>query len=170
MYFTKSGQQIYNPKAYAKTGAPMYTDRNGKNINKKTDIYLLELENGKKYVGKTTDFKKRMQQHFNRNGSKVTQKFSPIKGQTIDSCYGFFSNKIEQKHTKNFIKTYGYNNVRGGSYVNSKTLKTNSTNSTNSTNTCFKGRKQEYYANNCYNNNNNYNLDYDSGPDYDSDF
>ena len=50
--YTQSGQKIYNPEAYAKTGAPMYKTKytESKNINEKTYIYKLDLENGKKYI------------------------------------------------------------------------------------------------------------------------
>ena len=50
--YTESGQKIYNPEAYAKTGAPMYKTKytESRNINKETYIYKLDLENGKKYV------------------------------------------------------------------------------------------------------------------------
>tara|TARA_B100001093_G_C26172427_1_gene736283 strand:+ start:345 stop:509 length:165 start_codon:yes stop_codon:yes gene_type:complete len=37
MYKTVSGQKIYKPEQYAKTGKPMI-DKKGKNINKKTSI------------------------------------------------------------------------------------------------------------------------------------
>ena len=121
VYYTKNGEYIRNPEAYAKTGAPMY--KNNININKKTDIYVLNLENGKKYVGKTADFDNRMYAHFNGNGSKVTKKFKPINGEIVDTCPGFFASKLEQKYTNKNIQKYGYNNVRGGSYTNSKTLK-----------------------------------------------
>lgn len=124
-FYTEGGAYIRNPTAYAKTGAPMYKTkyRDGKNINEKTYIYKLNLQNGKKYIGKTTDIDRRMSQHFRGNGSKVTQKFKPINGTIVDSCNGYFSNKVEQKHTIQNINKYGYNNVRGGSYVNSKTFK-----------------------------------------------
>ena len=80
----------------------MYKEKcgNSKNINEKHYIYKLNLENNKKYIGKTTNIEKRMNQHFSGNGSKVTKKFAPIEGKIIDSCNGFFSNYVEQKHTK----------------------------------------------------------------------
>ena len=126
-YYTQNGSKIYNPSAYAKTGAPMYTTKYEKtaNINQPTYIYKLNLEDGKKYVGKTVNVDRRMDQHFSGKGSKVTQKFKPIKGEVVDKCNGYFSNYIEQKHTDKNIKKYGYNNVRGGYYTNSKTLKKN---------------------------------------------
>ena len=66
MYYTKSGNKFNNPKKYATTGAPMYKTKYGDttNINAKTDIYKLELKGGKKYVGKTTNIDRRMNQHL----------------------------------------------------------------------------------------------------------
>lgn len=86
-------------------------------------IYLLHLTNGKKYIGKTTDLNKRLYQHFNGTGAKVNQKFIPISYEILDTCYGYFANELEKRHTLKFINIYGYKNVRGGPYVNSKTLK-----------------------------------------------
>jgi predicted GIY-YIG superfamily endonuclease len=126
-YYTKNGTTIYNPTVYAKTGAPMYKTRYGsKNINKATDIYCLDLEKSKKYIGKTTNINKRWQQHVDGVGAKVTKKFTPIKGTVIDTCPGYFADKMEQEYTDKNIEKYGYANVRGGKYVNSKTLTDNS--------------------------------------------
>lgn len=144
-YYNSYGQKIKNPSSYAKTGAPMfdkiytkngnivnnpnkYSQAGGKlyaktNINQKTDIYQVNLEKGKKYVGKTTNIDRRINQHFSGNGSKVTQKFKPINAKVIDSCPGFFGNQIEQYHTEKLINKHGYENVRGGKYSNSTTLK-----------------------------------------------
>lgn len=166
-YYTKKGIKINNPTAYAKTGAPMYKSKISKvDINAPTSIYKLNLEKGKKYVGKTTNIDRRMEQHFSGGGAKVTQKFKPINGKIIDECPGFFSDKVEQKHTDKNIKKYGYNNVRGGKYVNSKTLNDNSNQNktnqnktshyktnqykTNKQITCFKCGKIGHYANQCY--------------------
>ena len=142
-YYTKQGKIIYNPSAYAKTGAPMYLIGSRKNINAPTQIYKLNLEGGKKYVGKTTNINKRMNQHFSGNGAKVTQKFKPINGEIVDECPGFFSDELEQKHTDKYINKHGYNNVRGGKYTNSHTL------TDNSDITCFKCGKVGHYANQC---------------------
>ena len=123
MYYTQSGQKIRNAEAYAGTGAPVFKGKYGeRDINTPTTIYKLNLKNGKKYVGKTVDIDRRMNQHFSGNGSKVTKKFKPVDGKTIDEVPGFFSDDVEQYHTKEYMNKYGYENVRGGSYTNSKTL------------------------------------------------
>tara|TARA_Y100001935_G_scaffold36302_1_gene28914 strand:+ start:2185 stop:2601 length:417 start_codon:yes stop_codon:yes gene_type:complete len=124
-YYTQNGEHIRNPHTYAKTGAPMYNTNSiydTNNINRKTYIYKLNLKCGKKYIGKTANIEKRMKQHFSGNGSKVTQKFRPINFKILDSCSGYFANEIEQLYTNNYIIKYGYNNVRGGTYTNAKTL------------------------------------------------
>ena len=124
-FYTKRGGSIRHPEAYAKTGAPMYKtkyEEGGYNINQETSIYQLNLEDGKKYVGKTTNYDRRMREHYGGRGSEVTKKFKPIDGDLIDTCPGYFSDKLEQKHTDRAIREYGYDKVRGGKYVNSKTL------------------------------------------------
>lgn len=126
-YYTKSGQRIRNPTAYAKTYAPMYKNKGTANINQPTQIYKVSCENNKTYIGKTTNIDRRMHQHFSGNGSKVTKKFTPISGKVIDKCPGFFGNNREQYHTEAYMKKYGYNNVRGGTYTNSKTLRATKT-------------------------------------------
>ena len=159
-YYTQSGEKIRNPEAYALTGAPMfktkYTESN--DINAPTTIYKLNLEDGKKYVGKTTNFDRRMDQHFSGNGSKVTKKFKPIDGKTIDEVPGFFSDEIERECTEEYITKYGYDKVRGGYYTNSKTL--TKTKSMKSSKKEVKSSKKEvicfncgnigHYANQCY--------------------
>ena len=123
-YYTETGQYIRNPEAYANTGAPMFESRESNiNINEPTSIYIAHLEKGKKYVGKTIDFERRSDQHFNGKGSKVTQKFKPYKIEEVEIVPGFFSDEVEQEITEELIEEYGYENVRGGMYTNSKTLK-----------------------------------------------
>lgn len=146
-YYTKSGTRIYNPTAYAKTGAPMYKtfyNKNGdkiynpkayfnsggdlyvkENINQPKSIYKIECEGGKIYIGETKNLDKRMEQHFSGKGAKVTKKFKPIEGKELAVVPGYLVKKVEQEYTEKYIDKYGYNNVRGGKYVNSKTLKIN---------------------------------------------
>lgn len=124
-YYTQNGIEIRNPVAYAKSGMPMFeTDSiyDTKDINQKTYIYKISLEDGKKYIGKTVNIERRMRQHFTGNGSKVTKKFKPIKYKLLDNCPGFLADEIEQIYTNSYIVKYGYNNVRGGTYTNSFSL------------------------------------------------
>jgi hypothetical protein len=156
-YYTQSGEKIRNPEAYALTGAPMFKTKyqQNKDINAPTTIYKLNLENGKKYVGKTTNVDRRMDQHFSGNGSKVTKKFKPIDGKTIDEVPGFFSDDVEQEHTEDYIEKYGYNNVRGGYYTNSHTLEKNNKKqyvTKKKQLKCYKCGKCGHYANQCYSN------------------
>jgi hypothetical protein len=154
-YYTEGGDKIRNTEAYASTGAPMYETKYGdtNDINTPTTIYKMNLQNGKKYIGKTIDIDRRMNQHFSGNGSKVTKKFKPISGEVLDEVPGLFSNEIEHEYTEQYIEEYGYENVRGGYYTNSKTLKFKSHNKQHTTNNnviCFKCGKSGHYANKCY--------------------
>ena len=80
-------------------------------------IYILELENKKYYVGKTTNPDFRLEQHFNSSGSQWTKKYKPIKILELKpNCDDY----DEDKYTKIYMDKYGINNVRGGSYVQIK--------------------------------------------------
>ena len=124
-YYTQNGAYIRNPQAYARTSAPMYKTKytESSDINTPTAIYKLNLENGKKYIGKTNNVYRRMTEHFSGNGSQVTKKFKPVSAKIVDKVPGFFSDKKEQEQTDKYVNKYGYSNVRGGKYTNSKTLK-----------------------------------------------
>ena len=79
-----------------------------------TNIYILRLESGKYYVGKSEDVKNRYQQHMNGSGSSWTRKYKPISlEKTIENASPFEEDKI----TKEYMSKYGIDNVRGGSYV-----------------------------------------------------
>ncbi len=77
-------------------------------------IYILQLEKGKYYVGKTINPYFRLGSHFNSNGSAWTKKYKPIKMvELIPNCDDY----DEDKYTRIFMDKYGINNVRGGSFV-----------------------------------------------------
>jgi cellular nucleic acid-binding protein len=79
-----------------------------------TNIYVLRLEGGKYYVGKTNDVMKRYQEHLNGKGSAWTKKYKPVSVvKTIKNVSPFEEDKI----TKEYMGKYGIENVRGGSYV-----------------------------------------------------
>jgi cellular nucleic acid-binding protein len=79
-----------------------------------TNIYILRLECGKYYVGKSDDVMNRYQQHMNGCGSAWTRKYKPLSlVKTIENASPFDEDKI----TKEYMSKYGVENVRGGSYV-----------------------------------------------------
>ncbi len=85
-------------------------------------IYVLELQSDKYYVGKTTNCKFRLDQHFNSNGSVWTQKYKPIKIiELIDHCDDY----DEDKYTLKYMAKYGIDNVRGGAFCQVKLTREN---------------------------------------------
>lgn len=79
-----------------------------------TNIYVLRLEGGRYYIGKSDDVEKRYQQHLNGNGSAWTRKYKPnLLEKVIKNVSPFEEDKI----TKEYMSKYGINKVRGGSYV-----------------------------------------------------
>ena len=82
-------------------------------------IYVLQLRQYKYYVGKKTNPKFRLSQHFNLNASRWTQKYKPLKVvELIDNCDSYDEDKITLK----YMNKYGINNVRGGSFCKIKLL------------------------------------------------
>jgi predicted GIY-YIG superfamily endonuclease len=80
----------------------------------KTNIYVLRLEGGRYYIGKSDNVMNRYQQHLNGNGSAWTRKYKPISFEkTIENVSPFEEDKI----TKEYMSKYGIDKVRGGSYV-----------------------------------------------------
>ena len=78
-------------------------------------IYILRLQGGHYYVGKSDNVIARYQQHLNGNGSAWTKKHPPISlEKTIENTSPF----DEDNYTKQYMATYGIDKVRGGSYAN----------------------------------------------------
>lgn len=78
-------------------------------------IYVLELENGKWYVGWTgrKDSQERINMHFNGEGSKWTRLHKPVAVHTVlDGTV-----QDEGRVTLEFMRKYGWENVRGGDWV-----------------------------------------------------
>jgi|GEM_PF-2055320 len=78
--------------------------------------YALELESGKYYVGVSSDYKKRLEQHFNGKGSVWTKLYKPIKVLEIVEADDFTENNL----TLEYMSTYGIENVRGAAYCSIK--------------------------------------------------
>jgi hypothetical protein len=78
-----------------------------------TNIYILKLQHGKYYVGKTDNLERRKQEHINGTCS-WTKKHPPI---SVEQIIPNASDFDEDKYTKIYMDKYGIDNVRGGSYV-----------------------------------------------------
>lgn len=76
-------------------------------------IYILRLENGKYYIGKTQDPNIRINCHMDGNGSAWTKQNPPLEViDIVKDCDDF----DEDKYTKQYMSKYGIDNVRGGTY------------------------------------------------------
>lgn len=79
-----------------------------------TNIYVLRLESGRYYVGKSDNIMDRYKQHLNQRGSAWTKKYRPI---SIEKTFENVSSFDEDKITKEYMSIHGIENVRGGCYV-----------------------------------------------------
>ena len=78
------------------------------------NIYVLELQGKKYYVGKTNHTFQRFEQHKSGSGAKWTQKHK------VKDLFAFHKNMKdtdENKITIQMMKKYGVRNVRGGSWT-----------------------------------------------------
>ena len=77
-------------------------------------LYVLQLANGKFYVGKSADVIKRFDQHKNGTGSAWTKLHKPVR---LLETRPLTSIHDETNVTKDLMKKYGIDNVRGGAYT-----------------------------------------------------
>ena len=78
-----------------------------------TYIYVLKLKNDKYYIGKTSNRKQRMDNHFSGKGCKWTQEHKPKK---IIEMNKEKDQKDENNKTIEYMRKYGWRNVRGGAW------------------------------------------------------
>ena len=76
-------------------------------------IYILELANNKYYVGKTANVKQRFAQHCAGKGSEWTRLHKPKRVVQYIQCDDPMAEDI---YTKKYMRRWGIENVRGGSY------------------------------------------------------
>ena len=114
-------------------------------------IYILKLDDNKFYIGKTrylTNY--RTNQHFKGNGSVWTKLYKPICViETVYDCDDY----DEDKYTLMYMKKYGIDNVRGGSFSNielsSHDIKIIDKMITSSSDKCFKCKQNGHFAKYC---------------------
>jgi predicted GIY-YIG superfamily endonuclease len=82
-------------------------------LTSQTSIYVLELKEGKYYVGQSSSVVEKVYQHFNGEGCAWTQQYKPIKLLELRDVHTSFD---ENNITKEYMKRYGIEHVRGGSY------------------------------------------------------
>lgn len=73
-------------------------------------VYVLKLEDNRYYIGRTSNFVQRMNEHFTNNGALYTKKYKPIKIKEVveeKTCYD------ERDKTLEYMEIYGWKNVRG---------------------------------------------------------
>ena len=81
-------------------------------------VYVLRLERGKFYVGKTVDVQKRFREHLaGYKASSWTRKYKPI---GIEEVHHDADPLDEDKITVKYMMNHGVENVRGGPYVSIK--------------------------------------------------
>ena len=122
-------------------------------MNKLFSIYVLKIEKGKYYIGKSFNPLKRFNEHLIGKGAQFTKKYQPLQ---IEKIYENASNYDEDKYVKKYMNDYGIDNVRGGSYSNefltncerkliSKELKT-------ANDICYTCGNNGHFAKYCFNN------------------
>jgi len=113
-------------------------------------IYILELEQNKYYIGKTTNIAFRLKDHFESNGAAWTKKYKPIRLESIIADCDDFD---EDKFTLKYMEKYGINNVRGGSFCEIKLSDANITTlnqiMNSVTDKCYICGDKEHFANEC---------------------
>ena len=113
-------------------------------------IYILQLEKGKYYIGKTNNPNFRIENHFYGDGSEWTKIYKPVKViDIIKDCDDY----DEDKYTRIYMDKYGINNVRGGSFVSIKLKKSEieilKKMSTGTNNRCFICETAGHFAKDC---------------------
>ena len=79
-------------------------------------VYTLELEDGKYYVGKTTNMQQRLNTHLVKQGAGWTQLYKIVR--VLEIVLDDLSNhSIENEKTLEVMMKYGWENVRGGSWT-----------------------------------------------------
>lgn len=114
-------------------------------------LYVLKLQNGKYYVGKTDDINRRYAEHKAGKGSEWTKLHKPVK---ILETRQLKSEQDETNLTKELMKKHGVDKVRGGAFCQ-KVLpdyvkKTLELETRGNSDACFKCGEKGHFAKDCY--------------------
>jgi hypothetical protein len=149
------------------------------------NLYILQLKQGKYYIGTTNkDVTDRLQEHMSGRGSAWTKKYKVLKlEKTIENCDKY----DEDKWTKIYMDRFGIENVRGGSYcemnLTSESISCISKEVSHANDRCLFCNKKGHFIRDCPNKNNtkskyyskhlnylNMSCDYESESDCESDY
>ncbi len=114
-------------------------------------IYILKCQDNKFYIGKTSQIvENRFNQHLNDKSCSWTTKYPPIK---IIETFDLIDDLDEDNYTLRYMKKYGINNVRGGTFsqinLPLNQYQTLTKMIRHSDNKCFRCNKSGHYANKC---------------------
>lgn len=116
-----------------------------------TTIYVLKLQNGNYYVGKTDNPVRRFQEHINGGGSAWTKKYTPV---ALEKTYRMESPLDEDNEVKKLMLKYGIGAVRGGSYsrviLDEEQTRMLKKEFWSAKNVCFKCGRNSHWAKDCY--------------------
>jgi len=122
------------------------------------NVYILRLQCGKYYVGRTTrPVKQRFEEHLNGNGSAWTKQYKPI--EILETKQG--DKFLELTETLRMMEKYGIENVRGTTYcqinLSKKTIEEINMQIKGANDRCYTCGSSGHFAAKCPSTNNNTN-------------